>query len=297
MPAVQAHNVFEKNNVSMNKAMEHVTTGQRVNSAKDNAANYTISERMRERINSLNQAQQNVQNDTAMMKTAEGAITNTVDLLRSAKALVVQAVDASANDNDRLAISKQLTKIFEQIDDNANTTKYNGKLLLAYNDPSGVDTADGDSSESAPNTLTFQVGDESGTVISGVQLQNMTLAGLSLSTAYGEISALADASGAGAYYRTTNGAYSSLGVALNTAYQTALDAATDVGAYGQRLDYTADKVSTQIENLEVSDSAIRDADMAKEISNFMKYSVLSQAAQYMMAQGNQNAFSVLNLLQ
>ena len=85
--------------------------------------------------------------------------------------------------------------------------------------------------------------------------------------------------------------------ALDTALNNALKAATSVGSIEQRLGYTADNVNTQIENLQASDSAIRDSDLAKEISDYMKWSVLSQASQYMLAQSNQNAFSVLNLLQ
>ena len=114
---------------------------------------------------------------------------------------------------------------------------------------------------------------------------------------------MTDAKGAGELFRPTNvtpaggGDVSTLLEKMDTALQKALNAATDVGAYEQRLGYTADTVSTQIENLENSDSAIRDSDMAKEISNYMKFSVLSQASQYMLAQSNQNAFSVLNLLQ
>ena len=78
---------------------------------------------------------------------------------------------------------------------------------------------------------------------------------------------------------------------------TALSAAADVGALEQRLGYTADNLTTMNENLEASDSAIRDSDIAKDMTNYMKYAVLSQASQYMLAQAGQNAFSVLNLLQ
>lgn len=294
MGAVRAHNVFEQNNAKMAKAMDHATTGLRINSAQEGAANWSISERMRERINSLNQAQQNTQNDTAMLKTAEGGITNTVDLLRTSKALVLQAMDASSNDNDRLALSQQLTQVLNQINDNALNTKYNGKGLIA---PAGTDNTDlSTSTESGSRTLSFQVGDSTGAVISGVKLNSMTLSGLSLYDAFESISSFSEASAAGAYFKS-GGNGSGLIATLDTALQTALNEATKVGAYEERLGFTADSLSTQIENLEASDSAVRDADMAKEIANYMKYNVLSQASQYMLAQSNQNAFSVLNLLQ
>ena len=313
MTAVRTHSAFTKNTANMSKAMDRVTTGLKINSAQDNAANWKISEKMRERINSLNQAQQNIQNDTSMLKTAEGGINNTVDLLRSSKALVLQAIDASVNDNDRLTIAKELKNIFEQIDYNAQTTKYNGKVLLtSYSSGAAVDysmTALGlgmSSASGSPASLRFQIGDGAGEMIGGVTLQNMTLRGLGLYTVagtYTALTALTSISAAGTFFRASDDGLSGLGSgttllnALETALNTALDAATKVGAYESRLGYTADNVSTQIENLEASDSTIRDADMAKEIANYMKYNVLMQSAQYMMAQANQNGFQVLNLLQ
>jgi flagellin len=294
----------------MAKAMDHATTGMRINSAQEGAANYAISERMRERINSLGQAQQNVQNDTSMLKTAEGAISNTVDILRSSRALVLQGMDASTNDNDRLAIAKQLTKNFDQIDYNATNTTYNGKLLLAQPATGKEDTEAAIATADANTktiTLQFQIGDSSGAVISDVSLQNMTLAGLGIfkvdTGGYNSLTALTSAELAGKFFRESSdnaggtGAGKTLLASLEGALKTALNAATDIGAYEQRLGYQADNLTTQIENLEASDSAIRDSDMAKEISNYMKWNVLSQASQYMLAQSNQNAFSVINLLQ
>ena len=315
LAATRAHNAFEKNNVNMSKAMDRVTTGLKINSAQDNGSNWLISEKMRERINSLNQASQNIQNDTAMLKTAEGGITNTVDILRSAKALVVQATDASTNDNDRLTIVNELTKLFEQIDYNAQSTKYNGKVLLtSLSSGDAVDYTTGlglgmSAASAGPAALQFQIGGGVGEIIGNVTLQNMTLTGLNLYSGVGGYTgtsgllSLTTVSAAGTFFRPNGDGLSGTGngdtllKSLDTALDTALKAATKVGAYENRLGYTADNVATQIENLEASDSTIRDADMAKEISNYMKYNVLSQAAQYMMAQANQNAFSVLNLLQ
>ncbi len=306
MSAVRAHSTFEKNNAQMSKAMDRATTGLRINSAQDNAANYAISQRMRERLNSLNQAQQNIQNDNAMMKTAEGAISNTVDLLRTARARVYQGLDSSANSNDQLAIAKELTQIFNQINDNAMNTKYNGKVLLTQRstaavDTNGADVAIGSDSSEPPSTLLFQVGDDKDAIISNVTLQNMTVKGLDLETnGHALVSTITDGAGALAFFdriSDNTGSGVTLLDDLDTALTTALNAAADVGAWEQRLGYTADNVSTQIENLENSDMNISNSDMAKEISNYMKFSVLSQASQYMLAQSNQNAFSVLNLLQ
>ena len=128
----------------------------------------------------------------------------------------------------------------------------------------------------------------------------MTLKGLGLTNYTDDLKAATGsdltASGTLALLRTEGSADDFID-ALDEALTTAINAATNIGSYENRLGYTADNVATQIENLEASDSTIRSSDMAKEITEYMKWSVLSQASQYMLAQSNQNAFSALNLLQ
>ena len=152
--------------------------------------------------------------------------------------------------------------------------------------------------------LRFQIGDDSN-AYAEFELSNLTVKGLSLDTFTEAISTLNNKTATDlksdtsplAFLRPGNASATAFLDNLENALNTALNAATDVGSYEQRLGYTADNVATQIENLQASDSTIRDADMAKEISDYMKWSVLSQASQYMLAQSNQNAFAVLNLLQ
>ena len=306
MDAVRSHNIFAKSNANMSKAMTNATSGMRLNSVQDGPAQWAVSERMRERINSLNQVDQNVQNDTAMLKTAEGGINNTIDILRTLRARVEQATDSSTNDNDRQAISKEVETLLDQIDYNANQTRYNGKLLLAMpnasSDQRDVSVVSSDGTDATK--LRFQIGDDSN-AYAEFELSNLTVKGLSLDTFTEAISTLNNKTATDlksdtsplAFLRPGNASATAFLDNLENALNTALNAATDVGSYEQRLGYTADNVATQIENLQASDSTIRDADMAKEISDYMKWSVLSQASQYMLAQSNQNAFAVLNLLQ
>ncbi|MBR4152996.1 MAG: hypothetical protein IKT98_08570 [Selenomonadaceae bacterium] len=310
MSAVRSHNMLEKNNASMDKAMNRVNTTLKINSVQDAPSKWAVSERMRERINALNQADQNVQNDTNMMKTAEKGINDTVTMLRTIRASVLQAFDASTNDKDRYAIAKEIKSLFDQIDETAYNTRYNGKVLIAdlekTTNPTGLDYGEAHSDGTAVK-LTFQIGADARSKID-VDMQNMTLKGLGLAAYTADLAKatagiptnstsvilLRKADAAGSESGASGSAFLT---ALDAALDKALDAATDVGALEKRLGYTADNVATQIENLEASDSAIRDADMAKEISNYMKWSVASQASQYMLAQSNQNAFQVLSLLQ
>lgn len=342
MDSVRNYNIFTSNQNKASNAMTRATTGLRLASVQDGPADWAISERMRERINSLGQASQNTQNATSMMKTAEGGISDIITILRTLKAKAIEASDASASEEDRKALQKETDNLLAQIDDIAYSTKYNGTNLLVNQDAALSDIPTGDltynitgssiDTESITDSLTnvtdkvFQVGDTASLKIN-VDLPDMSLKGLGLlspnakvySAAINALSAAvfkaeASMSAAGmtgldardAKYTLANNQVIDLSErgramtaikAIERALNTALDAGTNIGAFENRLGYTEDNLSTQIENLQASDSTIRDANMAKEISDYMKWSVLSQASQYMLAQSNQNAFSVLNLLQ
>jgi len=288
LDSVRNYNVFNKNQAAASKAMSHATTGLKIASVTDGPASWAISEKMRERINSLNQASQNIQNDTALAKTAGDGIANTVEILRTLKAKIIQGADAATNDDDRNIIATEITNLLAQINDNANNVKYNGKALLngTYANESGDGVATS-SDGAGTSTFSFQVGEDSGMKVK-LDIKSVSVKGLGIETSL---------SGITGTKLKTMGKAESIVDKLNTALGNALSAATTVGSIQNRLGYTADNVNTQIENLQASDSAIRDADMAKEISDYLKWNVLSQASQYMLAQSNQNAFSVLNLLQ
>jgi len=315
LDSVRNYNIFNQNRTNASNAMTRATTGLKVNSAKDSPAQWAISERMRERINSLNQASQNVQNDNALMKTAEGGVTSIIDVLNQIKANVLEAKDATTSDADRKTIANEIKSLFDQITYTATSTRYNGKYLLTpiggkggadgTTELKGIDNGAA-STDGAINSMLkfhFQIGDDTNGVIKDVQFQNMTLKGLGLTNYTDALKAATGsdltASGTLALLRvdSTGGSADNFIDALDEALTTAINAATDIGSYENRLGYTADNVATQIENLEASDSTIRSSDMAKEITEYMKWSVLSQASQYMLAQSNQNAFSALNLLQ
>lgn len=302
MDSVRNYNIFNQNRTNASNAMNRATTGLKIASVQDGPAKWAVSEKMRERINSLNQANQNVQNDTSLMKTAEGGINNTIEVLNTLKARVIQAADTDSNDEDRITLAKEMKTLLEQITYNATSTRYNGKLLLTNAKANQPDTGEANTADNTQISLRFQIGDDTSSYAS-FELQNMTLKGLGLTAVSGSVDNLASKTAAlisadtTAVTFLTPGSTDGVIKALDSALEKALNAATDVGSYEQRLGYVADNVATQIENLEASDSAIRSSDMAKEITEYMKWSVLSQASQYMLAQSNQNAFSALNLLQ
>lgn len=138
MAMVVQHNIaaqmalgeLNKNNDKLRKSLEKVSNGQKINSAKDDASGYVISEKMREMVRTLEQDNRNVQNGSALVKTAEGGINNIVDELRNLKELAINSANDTNTDQDRAIIQKEFTQKMANINDIASETNYNGKRLL-----------------------------------------------------------------------------------------------------------------------------------------------------------------------
>lgn len=129
MSAVSTLNTLNKNSSALSKSLQKVSSGMKINSAADDASGYAISERMRVQIRSLDQANSNTQNGSSMMKVAEGAVSSTVDILKTLKEKAINAANDSNTDEDRQTIQKELDQSIDQINDNANVT-FNGKYLI-----------------------------------------------------------------------------------------------------------------------------------------------------------------------
>ena len=129
MTAINTLNTLNKNSSALAKSLAKVSSGMKINSAADDASGYAISERMRVQIRSLDQANQNTQNGSSMMKVAEGAVSSTVEILKTLKEKAVNAANDSNTDSDRQTIQKELDQSIDQINDNANVT-FNGKYLV-----------------------------------------------------------------------------------------------------------------------------------------------------------------------
>ena len=129
MSAINTLNTLNKNSSALAKSLQKVSSGMKINSAADDASGYAISERMRVQIRGLDQANQNTQNGSSMMKVAEGAVSSTVDILKTLKEKAINAANDTNTDADRQTIQKELNQSIDQIDDNANVT-YNGKYLV-----------------------------------------------------------------------------------------------------------------------------------------------------------------------
>ncbi|MGG0941247.1 flagellin Hag [Bacillus subtilis] len=270
--ALNTLNRLSSNNGASQKNMEKLSSGLRINRAGDDAAGLAISEKMRGQIRGLDMASKNSQDGISLIQTAEGALTETHSILQRVRELTVQAGNTGTQDatTDLQAIQDEIDNLLDEVDGISQRTAFNGKNLL-----DGTQT----------NGFTFQIGANKGQQLT-VNIGNMSTAATGLDMLKAD-------------YKVTTA------TAANTdALLTKVDSAINkvstergkLGAVQNRLEHTINNLSASGENLTAAESRIRDVDMAKEMSEFTKNNILSQASQAMLAQANQQPQNVLQLL-
>ena len=263
--AVNANRQLGINNTQVSKSLEKLASGYKINRAGDDASGLAISEKMKAKIKGLETASSNSQDGISLVQTAEGAMTEVHDMLNRMVELATKAANGTMDSTtDRPALQKEVDALLEEIGRIADSTDYNNIKLL-------------DGSLSA---LTLQVGATAGETLSvavdGVKVSTLGLTSLTIST-------ISDA----------NAAISKITTAINnvSTQRAAL------GALQNRLEHTINNLDVTAENLTSANSRIRDTDMAKEMMEYTKKNVVTQAAQAMLAQANQQPQAVLQLLQ
>ena len=453
MDSLRIQNILTANTKKTQSQLGKIASGLKINGAADDASGYAISEGMRVQIRALSQAEQNTQNGTSMMKVAEGAVSSTVDIIRTMKEKAINAANDTNTDADRQIIQKEFNQMIDQIDDNAHVT-YNGKYLIdgsknnaikatatvfandylsepdnlpqtgrkltdftdkngenlgilasdkitisvvqngktytrtydvaenalanMFSGTTGILDKDGkivaksiwndigadgftgsfnfldaqeeygydgfDNKISPPNGqktttitlftlddnalehqlggITFSITDRDGKVKTSTNaklnqfheviraqnasadnalvLQIGTKANQSIKVGLTDMRAhaLALRGSDGSYVSVSNQIHANAAIeVLDNALSKALDQQTTIGAIQSRLSYTIDNIVTARTNIQSAESVIRDADMAKEMTSYTRENLLSQAAQSMLAQSNQQSSNVLSLLQ
>ena len=278
--ALNTYRQLSVNNTAGGKSLEKLSSGYRINRAGDDAAGLAISEKMRGQIRGLNQAERNAQDAISLIQTAEGALNETHSILQRMRELAVQAANDTYTqkdtvnnvDGDRDEIQKEIEQLTFEIERIAKDTQFNTMNLI-------------DGSFEG----TFQVGaNENQTVtlsIGSMNAQALGLGTVSGNTISGGISLASQVSASAAI--TT----------IDKAIQKVSSERSKLGAMQNRLEHTINNLNTTAENLTASESRIRDVDMAKEMMEFTKNSILQQAATAMLAQANQQPQGVLQLLQ
>ena len=260
--AMIATNQMTKNTALAGNSMEKLSTGLRITKAGDDAAGLAVSEKMRAQIRGMEQAERNVQDGISMVQTAEGALEEAGNIAQRMRELGIQAGNDTLSDEDRSKVKAELTQLQDEMSKIATETKFNGKELL-----------------NKVGTFTIQAGANSETrTVKTADLSSIA-SKLNLTTS------IATSSDAQSFVTKVDAALKSIN-----------DARSDLGAMQNRLEYTANNLTTSTENLTAAESRIRDVDVAKEMVTLSKLNILNQASQAMVSQAKQQPESVSQLL-
>jgi len=251
---------------AMATALQRLSSGLRINSAKDDAAGLAISERMTSQIRGMNQAARNANDGISLAQTAEGALVEVSNNLQRIRELAVQSANATNSEDDRAALQKEVEALVAEIDRVAAQTSFNGTKLLDGNFASQV----------------FQVGANENETIDFTDIEDVTAAGLGVDSV--KISGV-DGSGAASVITT-----------IDDALKIVNDTRADLGAIQNRFTSVIANLQTSAENLSASRSRILDADFAAETAALTRGQILQQAGVAMLAQANALPNNVLSLL-
>lgn len=264
--------------LSLNKDMEKLSSGEKINRAGDDASGLAVSEKMRSQIRGLNQASRNASNGISFIQTTEGYLQETTDIIQRIRELAVQSSNGIYSDEDRMQIQVEVSQLVAEVDRIASQAQFNGMNILT--------------GRFAQNSVTnqimqFQVGanmDQNVTAFIGT----MTAQALGLRGAQGTEEQLSIAN--------PDEANMAIGT-IDAALKSVSRQRADLGAYQNRFEMASNGIAVAAENMQSAESRIRDTDMASEMVEYTKNSILSQSGTAMLAQANSQSQNVLALLQ
>ena len=257
--ALRAANGSRVANLALQSAMERLSTGKRINSARDDAAGLAIANSMTSQIRGMNQAIRNANDGISFAQTADGALNEVTSMLQRIRELAVQSASGTYSDDDRANLQSEVTELGAQIDAIISDTTFNGVTVFGSSDV----------------TVDIQTG------YGSADQTTLTVTGLDVSGASGADISSGDA-----------GVLDDVDDALVAVATTR----ASLGAGQSRLESIVNNLSNQVTNLSDARSRIEDTDFSSESTNLAKAQILSQAATAMLAQANQSQSDVLNLL-
>lgn len=271
MSALFANRYEGINIINLQKSMEKLSSGERINRAGDDSANLAISEKLRSQIRGLNQASKNISNGVSFIQTTEGHLQETTDILQRIRELAVQGANGIYSDEDRVMLQVEVSQLVSEVDRIASTAQFNGMNLLT--------------GRFAENGINFQIGANVDQNVN-VKIGNMDASTLGLKgTQDGGMVSVNDQESANMTIAT-----------IDNALKNVNKQRADLGAYQNRFEMAQKGIDIAAENLTATNSKIRDTDMAKEIVEYTKNNILHNASIAMLGQANNNAASVLDLL-
>lgn len=260
--ALRAQNSSRVAERMQSQAMERLSSGKRINSAKDDAAGLAIATRMDASVRGLNQAIRNSNDGISLAQTAEGSMGGISNILVRMRELAVQASTGTLSDDDRTAVQTEVTALIAQIGDIASRSTFNGTPLLDGTAEINIQTGLNDG-----EVVAITIGD--------LSAEGLTVDGVDLSTADDASAALE---------------------VLDDAIQLVATERANLGAQQNRLESTVDNLTSTVVNLSDSKSRIEDTDFSAESTKLAAAGILAQASTAMLAQANQSQQGVMNLL-
>ena len=254
------------------KQANRLSTGLRINSASDDAAGMAVSEKLKNQVRGLNQAQRNAQDGISLIQTAEGALTETHSLLARMRELAVQSSNDTLSASDRANLQVEFTALYAEVDRISSTTAFNGIYLL-----NNADVATG---------MTLQIGANNGNTFT------LTVGGAQMSTLNSNFNSAAATLTTVGYQSSASAVISAVDAAVNAVST----ARAGLGALQNRLESVGRSLAVASENTAAANSRVADADIASSMSELVRSQILQQAGISVLAQANQAPALVLQLL-
>lgn len=302
--SLNAQRNLGKSQGALNKSMQRLSSGLRINSAKDDAAGLAISDRMTAQIRGLNQATRNANDAISMSQTAEGALQESTNILQRMRELAVQSSNDTNTSADRASLNSEVSQLLSEIDRIAGTTSFNGQTLLAGGFSGSGNGAVFQVGANSGQTITVNIGAANQSALglagttstnvnvtaSGVLIGSTTASGVSTSVVVTAVSGTT-----GLNVNTFSAAQNAI-TTIDSAINTIDTIRGGLGAVQNRFESTISNLQNVAENLTSARSRILDADIAQETSSMTKMNILQQAGVSILAQANQAPQLALSLL-
>jgi flagellin len=274
MSALFANRQVKFNEIDLNKDIEKLSTGMRINRAGDDASGLAVSEKMRSQIRGLNQAGRNIENAVSFIQTTEGYLAETHDIMHRLRELAVQSANGIYSPEDRAQVQVEVSQLVDEVNRIASHAQFNGMNMLTgrFANPGGGGVVTGE--------MFFQVG-------ANMDQRKRVFIGTMTATALGL---------GGISISTPDSANQVIGRVDNAMTRISRQRA-DLGAYQNRFEMAAKGVAVAAENMQAAESLIRDTDIAAQMVTYTKNQILMQSSTAMLAQANLKPRSVLQLLQ
>ncbi len=296
MSSMYANRTLGLSTAAIQGNIEKLSSGMRINRAGDDASGLAVSEKLRSQIRGLNQAERNIENGVSFIQTTEGYLSETTDILQRIRELAVQSANGIYSDEDRMQIQVEVSQLVAEVDRIASSAQFNGMNMLT-----GAFAAD----SASGRIMQLQVGANMDQNVR-VYIGTMTAASLGLTGGQG-VATVQSAEGEQAAAAAATTQSDRLSIASPESANSAItlvDEAlkrvsrqrADLGAYQNRFETAAKGIAIAAENLQASESRIRDTDMAAEMVEYTKNQILTQAGTAMLAQANAQSQTVLGLL-